>query len=54
MTWFIVDVESDGPIPSDYSMVSFGAVRLDTDLQTTFLGRVCPISDRFNPEALAI
>ena len=54
MTWFIVDVESDGPIPSDYSMVSFGAIRLDADLQTTFLGKTRPISDRFNPEALAI
>lgn len=54
MTWFVVDVEEDGPIPSDYSMVSFGAVRLDTALDTTFYGRTCPVSETFVPEALAV
>ncbi len=26
MSWIMVDIEADGPIPGDYSMVSFGAV----------------------------
>ena len=54
MSFFIVDVESDGPIPSDFSMVCFGAVRFDDDLTTAFFGRTRPISERFVPEALAI
>src|SRR5262245_35135353 len=54
MSFFIVDVEADGPIPADYSMVCFGAVRVDEALRTTFYGRVRPISDRHVPEALAV
>ena len=27
MSWFIVDVEADGPIPAKYSMVSFGVIQ---------------------------
>src|SRR5262245_22290065 len=54
MSYFIVDVESDGPIPAVYSMVSFGAVRFDDKLATTFYGQTKPISDRFVPEALAV
>ena len=26
MSYIMVDIEADGPIPGDYSMVSFGAV----------------------------
>ena len=54
MSFVIVDVESDGPIPAEYSMVCFGAVLLDDKLDRSFYGRTCPISDRFDPEALAI
>ena len=54
MSYIIVDVEADGPIPSDYSMVCFGAVLLDDALDKTFYGRTRPISDRFVPEALAV
>lgn len=54
MSWFVVDVESDGPIPGPYSMVCFGAVKVDDDLETTFYGRTCPISENWNPEALKI
>src|ERR1044072_8406886 len=53
MSFFVVDVESDGPIPSDFSMVCFGAVLVDRDLKTTFYGKTRPISERFIPEALA-
>jgi hypothetical protein len=54
MSYVIVDVESDGPIPADFSMVCFGAVIFDEALNQTFYGRTRPISERFNPEALAV
>lgn len=50
----MVDIESDGPIPGDYSMVSFGAVLVDEHLDKTFYGRLRPISENFIPEALAV
>ena len=54
MSYVVVDVESDGPIPAEFSMVSFGAVIFDDQLDTTFYGRVRPVSDRFISEALAV
>ena len=54
MSYIMVDIESDGPIPGDYSMVCFGAVLVDEKLDRTFYGKLKPISDTFNPEALAI
>jgi hypothetical protein len=54
MTWFVVDIEADGPIPGDYSMVSLGAVLLEPGLERTFYGQLRPISDQWVPEALAI
>lgn len=54
MSWFVVDVEADGPIPGPYSMVSFGAVRVDEELATTFFGEVAPISQAWIPGALAV
>ena len=54
MSYIIVDVESDGPIPSEFSMVCFGAVVFDDRLDRTFYGRTRPISDRFVPEALTL
>lgn len=56
MSYFVVDVESDGPIPSpvDFSMVCFGAILVDGPLDKTFYGQVKPISDKWIPEALAI
>jgi DNA polymerase III epsilon subunit-like protein len=50
----MVDIESDGPIPSDYSMVCFGAVIVEPGLSRTFYGQLKPISDAFLPEALAV
>ena len=50
----MVDVESDGAIPGDYSMISFGAVLVDEKLDRTFYGELKPISDKFTPEALAV
>lgn len=54
MSLIVVDVESDGPSPGHYSMVSFGAVVVDRALATTFKGEVRPVSDRWLPEALAV
>lgn len=54
MSYFVVDVEADGPIPGDYSMISFGAVLVNDSLQHTFYGQLKPISSQWVPEALAI
>lgn len=54
MTYYVIDVESDGPILGKHSMVCFGAVRLDNELKTTFYGQTHPISEDSNEEALAI
>ncbi|MEO1450426.1 MAG: exonuclease [Bacteroidota bacterium] len=54
MSYFMVDIESDGPIPGDYSMICFGAVLVDQGLKKTFYGQLKPISDRHVPEALAV
>ena len=50
-----VDVESDGPIPGtgDYSMLSFGACVVGYPT-VSFYRELKPISDKFNPEALAV
>ncbi len=43
MAYIMVDVESDGPIPGDYSMVCFGAIVVEPN----------PVDDaRGNAEAL--
>jgi hypothetical protein len=54
MSYVVVDAEADGPIPAEYSMVCFGAVRFDDTLDKSFYGQTRPISDRFDAEALAI
>lgn len=54
MSYFIVDVESDGPIPPDYSMVCIGAVVLDKYLNKTFYGKTKPITKNYSSDALKI
>jgi len=54
MSYIVVDIEADGPIPHPYSMVCFGAVIVEPTLQKTFYGQTKPISDKWIPEALAI
>lgn len=58
------DVEADGPIPGSFSMLSFGlavAARYDgrdftraASGEVTFYRELQPISDRFDPAALAV
>lgn len=50
----MVDVEADGPVPGDYSMVCFGAVVVAPTLAKTFYGQLRPISEQWIPEALAV
>jgi hypothetical protein len=50
----MVDIESDGPIPGDYSMILFGAVLVEPQFNGTFYGKLKPISEQFIPEALAV
>src|SRR5437868_1110998 len=54
MTFIMVDIEADGPIPGDYSMVAFGAVVVEPVLNKSFYGRLRPISDRWLPAALQV
>jgi len=54
MSFIMVDIESDGPIPGDYSMISFGAVIVDKDLDKTFYGKLKPISEKWLPQALEV
>lgn len=50
----MVDIEADGPCPGLYSMISFGAVIVEPDLNRTFYGELKPISNKWIPEALAV
>lgn len=50
----MVDIEADGPIPGDYSMVCFGAVVVDEALDREFYGELAPVSDKWMPEALKV
>lgn len=54
MSYFMVDVESDGPIPGDYSMICFGAVLVEPSLSKSFYGQLRPISNSWMPDALEI
>ena len=54
MSFIVVDVESDGPVPGLYSMVSFGAVIVEPSLSKTFYGQLKPVSDDWIPDALAV
>jgi hypothetical protein len=50
----MVDIEADGPIPGDYSMVCLGAVIVEPALDRTFRAQLKPISERWDPDALAV
>ena len=54
MSYFMVDVESDGPIPGDYSMTSIGCVLVEEPLTKTFAAKLKPISENYRTEALAV
>jgi DNA polymerase III epsilon subunit-like protein len=54
MAYVMVDIEADGPIPGDYSMICFGAVLVEEELKRTFHARLKPVSEKWVPEALAV
>ena len=54
MPYFMVDIEADGPIPGDYSMVCLGAIIVEPTMGRTFYGTLRPISDKWIPEALNV
>jgi len=54
MSYIMVDGESDGPIPGDFSLVCFGAVVVRDGLADSFYGRLRPISEKREPGALAV
>jgi DNA polymerase III epsilon subunit-like protein len=54
MSWIMCDIEADGPIPGDYSMIALGAIVVEPSLEKTFEGKIRAISTRYVPEALAV
>jgi inhibitor of KinA sporulation pathway (predicted exonuclease) len=57
MSWIMVDIEADGPIPGDFSMIEIGAVLVDIegqDLSQRFSANLRPISDKYEPDALSV
>jgi hypothetical protein len=54
MAYVMVDVEADGPVPGDYSMICFGAVLVQEGLNRTFYGRLKPVSGQWIAGALAV
>ncbi len=54
MSYVMVDIEADGPIPGDYSMVCFGAIVVEPSLSKTFYGKLKPISEKWVPDALKV
>ena len=54
MGYIMVDVEADGPVPGDYSMISLGAVIVDNELDKSFYSKLRPVSERFDPKALGV
>lgn len=52
-TFISIDVETAGPIPGEYSLLSIGAC-LVADPSRSFACELKPITDRFVPEALEV
>lgn len=54
MSYIMVDVEADGPIPGDYSMIALGAILIDDCLDKTFYACLKPMTDRWQSDSLEI
>lgn len=54
MAYIVVDIEADGPIPGDYSMISFGAVIVEEGLEKIFYRELKPISEKYLDETLKV
>jgi len=56
MSWIMVDIESDGPVPGLYSMTEVGAIIVQDNLEAApfFYGQFAPISESYMQEALDV
>ena len=54
MSYIMIDIESDGPIPGDFSMISIGAVIVESKLERVFYAQLKPISDNFISKSLSV
>ena len=54
MSYVMVDVETDGEIPGDFSMIELGAVIVRPGLRDTFHGKLGPISGQWSNDALKV
>jgi len=54
MSHFVVDVETDGPIPGFYSIINFAILKVTPQLDKVFYGEMAPISPFRDEEAAAI
>ena len=53
MSWFVVDVEADGPTPGMYNMHEVGVVKV-ADLSKTFHAKLAPVTPNSQQEALEV
>ena len=44
-TYYVIEVQSTGPIPGNYHMISFSAVKVDDALNCTFFGKINPYTE---------
>jgi len=54
MSYMMVDIEADGPIPGDYSMIAIGAVVVEPSLSKKFYAQLRPISNNCISQALEV
>lgn len=54
MSWYSLDIETDGPYPHKYSMLSIGIVKVDHKLETTFYAEMMPVHREFMQEAMEV
>lgn len=52
--YVMVDVEADGPIPGEYSMLAIGAIVVEPALDRTFKAHLSPISFNYQEEAMRV
>jgi hypothetical protein len=50
----MIDIEADGPIPGDYSMVSFAAMLVTEKMDNFFYAELKPISEKYLDDALKV
>ncbi len=50
----MVDIEADEPIPGDCSMICFGALIVEPELNRTFYEKLKPISEQLILDAMTV